>query len=112
MRAKENFRQQWNTEAIREADERMQYLIKNPGLLPLPGSWIAPFCRILPTICKENMAKRLAKQRCIKFGGNLRSIEPAIPPLWMHLCDLRYADLQSCSAAKAIDGKKFQSAGP
>ena len=42
--AKENFRQQWTTEAIREAGERLQYLIKNPGPLPPPGSRISLFC--------------------------------------------------------------------
>ena len=90
----------------------MQYLIKNPRpLLPL-GSQITPFCRILPAICKENMAKRLAKQRCIKFGRNSRSIEPLIPPLWVHLCDPRDANLQSCSATEATDGRNFQSIGP
>ena len=111
-RAKENFHQQWTTEAIREAGKRLQYLMKNPGPLPPPGSRIAPFCGILPAICKKNMARRLAKRRCIKFGGNSSSIEPSIPPLWVHLYDPRYADLESCKPAKATDGRNFQSAGP
>ena len=68
-RTKENLCQQWTTEAIREVGERLQYLIKNPRPFPPPGSRIAPFCGILPAICKENMARRLAKRRCIKFGG-------------------------------------------
>ena len=99
-------------EAIREAGEHMQYLIKNPGSLPPRGSRIALFCEILPAICKENMAKRSAKRRCIKFGGNSSNIEPSIPPPWVHLCDPRYADVQSCRATEATNGRNFQSAGP
>ena len=103
--ARENFRQQWTTEAIREAGERMQYLMKNPPPLPPLGSRVAPFCGYLRPICKENMAKRLAKRRCIKFGGDSTNIEPAIPPPWMHLCDPRYADPQPSNTAEATDGR-------
>ena len=66
--AKENFRQKWTPYAIKEAEEWLQCLLKNPPSLPPLGYWIAPFCRYLPRICKDNMAKRLAKRRCQKFG--------------------------------------------
>ena len=110
--ARENFRQQWTTEAIREKRERMQYLMKNPPPLPPPGSRVAPFCGYLLPICKENMAKILAKRRCIKFGGDSTNIELAIPPPWVHLYDPRYADPQPNNTAEATNGRSFHSAAP
>ena len=109
--ARENFRQ-WTTEVIREAGERMQFLMKNPPSLPPPGSRVAPFCGYLLPICKENMAKRLAKRRCIKFGRDSINIEPAIPPPWVYLCDPRYADPQPNTTTKATDGSSFHSVAP
>ena len=111
-RARENFRQQWTTEAIGEAGERMQYLMKNPPPLPPPESRVAPFCGYLLPICKENMAKILAKRRCMKFGGDSTNIEPAIPPPWVHLCDPRYADPQPSNSAEATDARSFHAAAP
>ena len=76
-------------DAIQNADKRMQYLMKNPPLLSPLGALIAPFCQYLPIICKEIMAKRLAKRRCMKFRGNFANIELAFSPLWVHMCDLQ-----------------------
>ena len=89
--AKEAFRQAWTKDAIQEARERLQRLIRNPPPLPPSGSRIAPFCGYLPSICKENMARRLAKRRYQKFGtGNPIDILPATPPAWVHRGDPRY----------------------
>ena len=89
--AKEIFCQQWSTDAIKEARQCLQHLFKNPPPLPPPGSQIAPFCGYLPSICKENMARRLAKQRCQNFEtGDLSSIPVATPPVCVHCVDFCY----------------------
>ena len=49
------FKARLSKEAIRQAGERMQDLVKNPPL-PAPGDYIAPYLGILPLVCKNNMA--------------------------------------------------------
>ena len=89
--SKELFRQQWTTDAIKEVGERLQRLIKNPSPLPPYGSCIAPSYGYLPTICKENMARRLAKCCCKKFGsGNPSNILPPTPPTCVYNRDPQY----------------------
>ena len=82
------FKARWSKEAIRQAGERMQDLIKNPPL-PAPGDNIAPYLGILPPICKNNMALRLAKRRAQKFKtGDPHDLPNGIPPPWVHRLDL------------------------
>ena len=76
--AKELFRQQWSSDAIKEARERLQYLLKNPPPLLPVGSCIAPFCSFFPPICKENMARRLAKRRCRNLGLAMHQASPQL----------------------------------
>ena len=40
-------------------------------------------------MCKENMARRFAKRRCTKYGGNAAKIQPSMAPLWVYKCDPR-----------------------
>ena len=49
------FKARWTKEAIRQAGERMQQLVKNPPL-PAPGDYIAPYLGNLSRIYKHNMA--------------------------------------------------------
>ena len=68
------FKARWSKEAIRQAGERMQELVKNPSP-PAPGDYIAPYLGILPPIYKNNMALRLAKRRPRKFNtANLHDL--------------------------------------
>ena len=60
------FKARWSKEAIRQAEERMQDLVKNPPP-PTAGDYIAPYLGILPPVCKNNIALRLAKRRARKF---------------------------------------------
>lgn len=92
-RAREAFKQQWSAEAIREAGERLQWLVKH-GPPPPPTSNVAPFCGILPPVCKENMARRLAKRRASKEGNVAAAagVHPATPPPWVHKCDPRFVE--------------------
>ena len=68
--------------------------MRNPPPLPPPGSRIAPFCGFLTLVCKENMACRLAKRRCTKYGGDVGNVQPLVAPPWVHRCDPRYTDLE------------------
>jgi hypothetical protein len=84
------FKQKWSAEAIREAGERLQWLVKNT-FGPPPGAHIAPFCGQQPEIYKTNMAWRLAKRRVTKFGsGNVADIPPATPLAWVLRGDPRF----------------------
>ena len=92
------FKVRW-TEAIREAGERMQELIKNP----LPRAhialhhcdYIAPFLGILPSICKINMALRLAKRKAQKFrAGDPHNLPHGTSPSWMHRLDPQWVDIR------------------
>ena len=40
------------------------------------------------------MARRLAKRRCAKYGGDAGNVEPPVAPPWVHRCYLRYTDLE------------------
>ena len=98
-RAREVFKRQWSADAIREAGERLQWLVKN-GPPPAPGAYIAPYCGVLPAICKENMARRLAKRRAVKSGvGNVAEIPPATAPAWVHRGDPKYSQEPSIDQA-------------
>lgn len=78
--AREAFKQKWSADAIRQAGEHLQWLVKNAPP-PLPSAYRAPFCGVLPQICKENIARRLAKCRLTKYGiGNADCIPPSTPP--------------------------------
>ena len=90
--AKEAFKQRKKSKAIRESGERRHALMQNPPPLPSPRLRIVPFCRYLLPVYKENMARRLAKWRCIKYGGNIVEIQPYVAPPWIHKCHLRYAN--------------------
>jgi hypothetical protein len=88
--SREAFKQKWSPDAIHQAGEQLQWLIKNAPL-PLPGAYQAPFCGILPQICKENMARRLAKRRATKYGiGSMQDVPPSTAPTWVHCCDPIY----------------------
>lgn len=85
--AREAFKQKWSPDAIKQAGEHLQWLLKNAGP-PLPGAYRAPFCGVLPQICKENMARRLAKRRAAKYGIGRGDLVPAsTPPAWVHQCN-------------------------
>ena len=88
--ARKAFRARWSKEAIRSAGQRLQELIKNPPPRT-PTDYIAPFLGILPPICKQNMALRLAKRRARKFGsGDPREVADATPPSWVHRPDPQF----------------------
>ena len=53
--AREAFKQKWNADAIRQAGEHLQWLMKNTPP-PLPSAYRAPYCGVLLQIYKENMA--------------------------------------------------------
>jgi len=65
--AREAFKQKWSPDAIKQARHHLQWLMKN-ARPPLLGAYKAPFCGVLPEICKENMACKLAKHRATKYG--------------------------------------------
>ena len=89
-RAKEAFAQNWTTKAIREAGERLQWLVKNAPPLP-PGCEEGRFYGVLPQVCKENMSRRLAKRRAKKNGvGTVCEVPPPTAPAWVHRCDPRF----------------------
>ena len=90
-RAREAFKQQWSTDAIKQAGERLQWLMKHAPPPPTSSN-VAPFCGILPPVCKENMARRLAKRRACKERNfeAAAAIHPATPPSWVHKCDPRF----------------------
>ena len=56
------FKARWTKEAIRQAGERLQDLVKNPPPR-VAGDYIAPYLGNLLPIYKSNMALRLAKRR-------------------------------------------------
>ena len=85
------FRKKWTPQAISAAGEQLQHLLKNPP--PLTSTdYRAPFCGVLPPICKRNMALRLEKQRAKKgrsYDANaVNSV--CVPPPWVHQCDTRF----------------------
>ena len=86
------FKVRWTKEAIWQTGECMQQLMKNPPP-PAPGDYIASYLGILPPICKNNMALRLAKRRAQKFNtGDPHNLPNGTPPAWMHRLDPRYID--------------------
>jgi hypothetical protein len=101
-RNREAFKQKWRTNAIRQAGEQLQWLLKNAAPL-LPGAYQPPFYGILPQICKTNMARRLAKRRATKYGiGSVQDVPVSIAPAWVHRCDPRYmADVLANNAQDA-----------
>jgi hypothetical protein len=122
--AREAFKQKWSADAIRQAGEHLQWLVKNSPCPP-PGAYSAPFCGQLPEICKLNMAHRLAKRRVIKNGGsNIDNIPAATPHPWVHRCDPRYmvesvsgpaisrAPAATFTAPGHVPARQARSAGP
>jgi hypothetical protein len=103
----------------------LQWLLKN-ALAPLPSTYQAPFCGVLPEICKVNMAWRLAKCKAKKFGiGSTEDVPAAIPPTWIHRSDPRYTTKQlnlvrdthdaaaPCSASSTVNSPlDHQAPGP
>ena len=90
--ARLTFKTRWTKDAIRQAGERMQQLVKNPPP-PAPGDYIAPYLGNLPRICKTNMALRLAKRRAQKFNtGNPHNLPNGTAPPWVHRLDPRYIE--------------------
>ena len=86
------FKAQWSKDAIRQAGERMQDLMKNPPP-PAPGDYIAPYLGNLPPLCKQNMALRLAKHRARKFKiGDPHDLPNGNSPPWVHRPNPRYVD--------------------
>jgi hypothetical protein len=70
-----------------------------------PGAYIPPFCGILPDVCKENMARRLARRRVVKFGiGNIDEIPLATPPPWVHHCNLQFMAEPSLDGPQVTQG--------
>lgn len=90
-RAREAFAQKWTTKAIREAGERLQWLVKNA---PPQASGVEDrrFYGMLPRVCKENMARRLAIRRAAKSGERSAHLAlPPNPPAWVQYCDPEFA---------------------
>ena len=98
-RAREAFAQKWTTKAIREAGERLQWLVKN---VPPQADGVEDrrFYGMLPAVCKENTARRLAKRRGAKAGQRSAHLAlPPNPPAWVHHCDPHFAAaLEECQA--------------
>jgi hypothetical protein len=85
--AREAFKQRWSPNTIKQVREHLQWLVENEGP-PLLSAYRAPFCGILPQICKENMACKLAKRRAAKFGIGTSDLLPTSTPLaWVHQSD-------------------------
>ena len=96
------FKARWTKEAIRQAGERLQDLVKNPPPRA-PGDYIAPYLGNLPSICKSNMALQLAKRRAQKFNsGDPHHLPNGTPPAWVHRPDPRYMGLQDPDCMPAL----------
>lgn len=115
---REAFKQKWSADAIRQAGEHLQWLVKNAPP-PLPGAYRPPFCGVLPAICKENMARRLAKRRLVKYGiGSGEGILPSTPPAWVHQGDPMFViespDLPASDVPQAAPcrGREVPTKGP
>lgn len=73
------------TDAILEAGEHLQWLVKNAPPPP-PDAYIVPFCSVLLDICKENMSRRLIRGRGVKFGiGSADEVPQTTVPPWCTL---------------------------